>query len=215
MPDKKTPPISFIWSKACDLAPEYTEDSGLCFRFRYVPPYETYKELRRFQLALREAEEAGRGAVRCSLDLSEWAGHAEEEYCLVPLKWLYDHPSGLTLRFLCSGTTERDAAALCRAVRLYLGRTVFTEDRTLNDPESLGKWLSGQKVSKEASLNLALLLFEPENRSVLSHSAIRALLGEVREFSLPTGYINQRSVNVYLDGAAPLIVRTYREERSS
>lgn len=64
----------------------------VCYKMPYVPPYETFRELR--NLILRVREHTGlradyRGIV--AVDVSQWLGHEQEEYFTVLLKYLYDH----------------------------------------------------------------------------------------------------------------------------
>lgn len=76
--------IAHICSKASHLSPENFNGEQLCFRFilRYCPPYEQkhFRELKRLQeIARNNARFKYEYKGYIAMDISEWAGHMNEE----------------------------------------------------------------------------------------------------------------------------------------
>lgn len=62
------------------------------FKMPYIPPCDTFNELRKLILRIREntgLRAEFRGVV--AIEVTQWVGHEQEEYFTVLLKYLYDH----------------------------------------------------------------------------------------------------------------------------
>lgn len=79
------------------------------YRMRYVPPYESFQEIRKLILQIRNAtgiRSRFHGII--ALDVSEYKGHEGEEFFTILLKYLYDNTRGCKVILVCSQYAEKD-----------------------------------------------------------------------------------------------------------
>ena len=79
------------------------------YRMRYVPPYESFQEIRKLILQIRNAtgiRSKFHGII--AIDVSEYKGHENEEFFTILLKYLYDNTRGCKVILVCSQYTEKD-----------------------------------------------------------------------------------------------------------
>ena len=89
------------------------ETPQVFYRMRYVPPYETFQEIRKLILQIRNAtgiRSMFNGVI--AIDVSEYKGHEEEEFFIVLLKYLYDNSQGCKILLVCSQYTEKEIGRL-------------------------------------------------------------------------------------------------------
>ena len=87
----------------------------------YCAPFESFEELRRLELQLREVtglRACYRGIV--ALDLSEWVGHEQEEYLHITLKYLHDHRHLWKCIFLAGNQELPQIVPLLQTAAQYL-----------------------------------------------------------------------------------------------
>ena len=89
------------------------ETPQVFYRMRYVPPYDTFQEIRKLILQIRNAtgiRSMFNGIM--AIDVSEYKGHEEEEFFTVLLKYLYDNSQGCKILLVCSQYTEKEIGRL-------------------------------------------------------------------------------------------------------
>ena len=79
------------------------------YRMRYVPPYETFQEIRNLILQIRNATGIrSRFHGMIAIDVSEYKGHEDEEFFTILLKYLYDNMCGCKTILVCSQYAEKE-----------------------------------------------------------------------------------------------------------
>lgn len=136
----------------------------------YVPPYETFRELRRLILRIRDntgLRAYFRGVV--AMEVTEWLGHEQEEYFTVLLKYLYDHRSLWQAALVLNpGTEDQTRRFLCACAGFITPHlcdiSLFSRPDRLRDMLSRECARQGKRVTREAADMLAAALAEPEFR---------------------------------------------------
>lgn len=147
------------------------------FTLPYAPPYEDFGGIRELQLAVRRMGAFPPEAL--VLDLTEWAGHEEEEWFEIAAMYLHDHRRLWNYLFLVRERDARECAALFFILRTFLVGEL-REDRTFADPASLAAYLTGHRlIDADAADRLASILMRPNARMLRSYPRLNALTEEL------------------------------------
>lgn len=141
--------------------------AGVFFRFQYVAPCETFRELRRLILEVQEntgLRASFKGIV--ALETSQWIGHEREEYFTVMLKYLYDHRDHWQVVMVlkdCSCTQLQRFLAACAAYMTprVVDERIFTNEDRLDELIRQSFSSKGYTLRKEARKLLATQLASP------------------------------------------------------
>lgn len=172
--EKERAPSDFAGKEACVYC-----------KMPYVPPCETFKELRRLIIRIREntgLRAHYRGVV--ALEVGEWMGHQREEYFTVLLKYLYDHRDcwriGLVLPEAGANQIGRFLSDCSRYLtpRLF-AVNVFGDEDTLRCLIRNEFSRNGKSAGKKTAELLAAALARPELEKIRSLTLIRRCVGEL------------------------------------
>ena len=113
--EKTRNPHAFAGKEAC-----------VYFKMPYIPPCDSFKELRR--LILRIHESTGlranfKGVV--AIEVSEWIGHERDEYFSVLLKYLYDHRSFWRIAVVLNNCTPNQINRFISCCTRYITPRLF------------------------------------------------------------------------------------------
>lgn len=218
---------ALIRQMAQDVQEAHPEDFAgktpcVYFKMPYVPPYETFRELR--SLILRIRENTGlrahfRGVV--AMEVTEWLGHEDEEYFTVLLKYLYDHrnlwQSALVLN---AGTAAQTQRFLCACAAYITPRlfdaSVFSHPERLCDRICRECARQGTGISRDAAEILAEAMADPQFRHARSLPLIQRSVEELA--SGCGGTITGDTVREYLADPYSMLAmmtgKSISEERS-
>ncbi len=172
--EKKACPKDFAGNTPC-----------VYFKLPYVPPYETFKELRRLILRIREntgLRADFRGIV--AIEATQWLDHEQEEYFTVLLKYLYDHRSlwhsVLVLTDVTKAQTNRFLSCCARYISpRSFDLRVFSRQETLDSLIRLEFDRCGKAFSPDATQILSGVLMRPELKEARSLALIARTAGEI------------------------------------
>ena len=158
-----------------------TADRVLSFTPQYTPPYDTFAELRRLQLAVRRRSETVPPEA-LFVDLSEWLPHLAEEYFTVMVKFFTDYP--MRYVFAVRTTGRQEALPLLALLCRYMPGTLV-KDETFLSADSLSGYLlrHSDKLTSAAAQMLAMLLLEPESEDLRSYRTLSLLLSQFPDIS--------------------------------
>ncbi len=187
------------------------------FTLPYAPPYEDFRGIRDLQLAVRRMGAFPPEAL--ALDLTEWAGHEEEEWFEIAAMYLHDHRHLWNYLFLVRERDAGDCAALFFTLRAFLVGEL-REDRTFADPAELAAYLMKHRPTEPGAADrLAALLMRPDARMFRSYPRVHALLeelsrgGKITSAKLDEAVKNPASV-LHLIAGRDAQFRPVRQERS-
>lgn len=219
---------ALIRQMAQDAQRAYPEDFAgkspcVYYKMPYIPPYETFQELRR--LILRVRENTGlrahfRGVV--AIEVTEWLGHEEEEYFTVLLKYLYDHrdlwQAALVLHPGTTTQTQQFIASCARYITPKLiDASLFSCPDRLREVICRENGRQGRIITRDAAQRLAEGLGKSEFKHVQSLTFIRRTAAEVGNSS-HGGIITLDVVEEYLTDPHSLLAmiagKTLSDERS-
>lgn len=117
----------------CDKEP-------VLYRFRYVPPYETFHEIKKIQL-LMHRKAAERSANTLTVDLTEWLDHTNEEYFTAAMQFLADFADAYQPQFLLISSSEKQMQRIQMHLQCYFSvNTVF--DRCFDEIAETHRYIS-------------------------------------------------------------------------
>lgn len=175
------------------------------FRLPYTPPCNSFTDLRRLILQVRDATGLRadfHGIV--AIDATEWLGHEQEEYFTVVLKYLYDHLDlwrPVMVLSGCSAPAFRRFLTNCakyitpRPFRLHLFRDPELLERTTL--QSLTD--QGRTIDPEGLRLLTETLAQPALAPVRSLDLIRRTVEELLERFPESDHIRRDQVCHHLD----------------
>lgn len=174
------------------------------FKMPYVPPCESFKELR--HLILRVFENTGlranfKGIV--SIEATEWLGHEQEEYFSVVLKYLYDHRDIWRPAMIlnnCSETQLRRFLSACVKYitpQVYDGR-IFTNRQTLETLLEEALLDRQYTLSKKAKVLLTEALSRPELAASRSLTLIERVAEDITWHFQEQKHISETEAEQYL-----------------
>ena len=194
------------------------------YKIPYVPPYETFRELRRLILRIREntgLRDHFRGVV--AIEVTDWLGHEGEEYFTVLLKYLYDHRELWQPAFVLNSGTEAQTRRFLFACASYITPRLF-DISLFSCPDQLRQTirrecgLQGKIITRDAAQTLAETLISSKFRHARSLSLIQRTAEELVAGSLSSGIITVEAVSEYLTDPHSLLAmiagKTVPDERS-
>lgn len=218
---------ALIRQMAQDAQWAYPEDFAgkspcVYYKMPYIPPYETFQELRRLILRIREntgLRAHFRGVV--AIEVTEWLGHEEEDYFTVLLKYLYDHRDLWQAALVLNpGTTTQTQQFIVSCARYITPKLI--DASLFSCPDRLQEVIcreygrQGRIISRDAAQRLAEVLGESEFKHVQSLTFIRRTAAEVGNSS-HGGIITLDIVEEYLTDPHSLIAmiagKTLSDER--
>lgn len=155
------------------------------FKMPYVPPYETFRELRRLILRIREntgLRAHFRGIV--AIEVTEWLGHESEEYFTVLLKYLYDHRELWQEALVLNSGTAVQHQHFARACAGYITPQVF-DAGLFSRPDRLRAVIRREfarlerTITRDAAEILTTALADPNLRHARSQTLIRRTAEEL------------------------------------
>jgi hypothetical protein len=190
----------------------------------YIPPCESFGELRKLILRIREntgLRAHFRGVV--AIEVTQWLGHENEEYFTVLLKYLYDHRDlwqGALVLTSCTEAQARRFLTACAGIvtpRLFDAGLFSRGDRLR---EVIRRECAGQGkiLSREGAELLTAALTDPKLHRARSLSLIRRTAEELAA-AAPADNIRPEDVREYLAHPDSLLTmlagRVLAPERSS
>lgn len=158
------------------------EQELISCKLEYVPPYEEFKGIRKLQEKLFASQYVKGRTVSCSVDISEWIGHEDEEYFILVLKYLHDHRSRINCVFTVGKHTENEARYIYFRLRCYLRGSV-TSDLTFRSVSALSTYIRGKGFSHGSAQLLAELIMDDRMSELRSYPVTDLICDEAREFS--------------------------------
>ena len=174
------------------------------FKMPYIPPYETFRELRQLILCIREntgLRSHFRGLV--AIEVTAWLGHEREEYFTVLLKYLYDHSGLWQPAFVLNSATEVQLRRFLSACARYitprcLDVCLFSRPDRLREMIRREYSRQGGTITREAAEMLAQTLARSEFRHAWSLALIERSAQELRAYSGSGGILKESAVREYL-----------------
>lgn len=172
--EKKRTPHAFAGKEAC-----------VYFKLPYIPPCDTFKELRR--LILRIQENTGlranfKGVI--AIEVSDWLGHAREEYFTVLLKYLYDHRSLWRLALVLNNCPPAQVTRFVSHCARFITPRLFPVN-LFSEPDTLCRLIQytfarqNSHIPQEAAARMAVALAQPELQDSRSLALIERVAGEI------------------------------------
>lgn len=165
-----------------DYAAERTANAGrsvIHHKLCYTPVYKDFDELRKIQLKLKDHISFSGKKICAIIDISEWAGHEDEEYFIITLKFFHDMRRRMRYVFTVGSLNEQEAALLYIRLRCYLNG-VIEYDRTLVDKGRLSCYLEAQCVEARAAKLLADMLMREEMTPLRTIPIINSMCRDLR-----------------------------------
>lgn len=194
------------------------------YKIPYVPPYETFRELRRLILHIREntgLRAHFRGVV--AIEVTQWLGHETDEYFTVLLKYLSDHRGLWQAALVLNSETESQTQRFLSACASYITPRLF-DVSLFSCPDRLRQTirrecgLQGKLITRDAAQTLAEVLASSEFCQARSLSLIQRTAEELVAGSLSNGIITEEAVLEYLADPHSLLAmiagKTLPAERS-
>lgn len=194
------------------------------FKMPYIPPYETFQELR--QLILRIRESTGlrahfQGVV--AIEVTEWLGHEREEYFTVLLKYLYDHRDLWQAAFVLYSGTMAQTQRFLSACAGYITPRLFNAE-LFSHPDRLREMISRECrrqrkiITQEAAEVLAEAIADTQFRYTRSLTLIERSVEELGDGSRNGEIITGDAVREYLANPYSMLAmiagKTLSDERS-
>ena len=96
------------------------EGEPVYFKLAYVPPYGNFKELKRLQIATKNADLFNSGRTNIIMDISEWVGYAREEYFVTSMKFLCDQAYKWQYIFTVGSCGKSQVKPMLNVIQNYL-----------------------------------------------------------------------------------------------
>lgn len=158
------------------------EQRPIYYKSRYVPPCETFNELRLMLLLVKSMADIN-GENTIAIDLSEWIGHEQEEYLTVMLKYLHDQRDHWRYIITVADHSRAEAARLYIRLKTYMAGSII-EDETFMSMRGLEEYLvTEKKLSREVSSELARHFFSREFKGSRGYEILEGVLAELRSLS--------------------------------
>lgn len=152
--------------------------SCVYFKMPYVQPCDSFRELRR--LILRVRENTGlradfKGIV--AIEATEWLGHEKDAYFTVLLKYLYDHRDTWRAAFILNHATPAQFQRFTSACACYVTPRMF-DVRVFSDRDRLCRLIheSFRNQCAGISLSAAEILAEAMGKAELKNSRSLTLI---------------------------------------
>lgn len=195
------------------------------FKLPYVPPCDTFKELRRLILSIYEntgLRANYKGIV--AIEATEWVGHEREEYFTVLLKFLYDHRDLWQTAMVLNDCTPPQIQRFLSACVRYVTPKVF-DMKLFADADVLRRVIQevfqnrNTRISQAAAAMLAASMAKPELKEARSLTFIERTVEEVLACNDTRQQITVDRVRDYLlDSSTTLTLmagKTLYEERGT
>ncbi len=158
------------------------EERPIYYKSRYVPPCETFNELRLMLLLVKSMADIN-GENTIAIDLSEWIGHEQDEYLTVMLKYLHDQRDHWRYIFTVADHSRSEAAKLYIRLKTYMTGSIV-EDKTFMSMPGLEEYLvSEKKLGREVAAELAGRFFSREFKGSRSYEILDGVLAELKALS--------------------------------
>lgn len=174
------------------------------FKMPYIQPCDTFKELRRLILRIREntgLRANYKGIV--AIEVTDWIGHEREEYFTVLLKFLYDHhdiwQAALILNDSKPGQLQKFLSACVR----YITPKLF-DIKLFDHVDSLIGVIQSEftdrkiRISHAAAAMLAEAMIRPELKDARSLTFIERTVAEVISFNDGRQQVSVGKIKDYL-----------------
>lgn len=174
------------------------------FRMPYVQPCDSFGELRRLILRVREntgLRASYKGIV--AIEATEWIGHEREEYFTVLLKFLYDHRDLWQAAMVLKDCTPAQLQRFLSACVRYVTPKVF-DMKLFEDADALRSVIQeafrkrNAGISHEAAAMLAASMANPALKDARSLTFIERTIEEVLSRHDARREITADSVRGYL-----------------
>ncbi len=159
----------------------YGSREAFPFSLRYTPPYETFSEIRRYQLELQKENPLRIAQKSPVIDLTEWRSHPEELWLTIFVEYLSDtserwiYPYVFTLQ----DATDPQVQQMYRVLRRIMPGWIQV-DKTLKNPHLLSRYIQHSAMLSEVEAEkLSGLLMLPGFRSELSYCFVQQVCEEI------------------------------------
>ena len=150
---------NFLISSAADF-PQcrsgslFPNESPTFYRLRYVPPYDSFNEIKKIQLlAHRKARENAQSTL--VIDVTEWGDHTDEEYFVTTLRFLFDYADTYQPQFLITSTSEKQIQRMLGQLNCYF-TVQCVRDLCFEDISQTRKYLTEHcRIAEETAMNMA------------------------------------------------------------
>ncbi len=192
--EQKTRPREFAGKTSC-----------VYYKMPYVPPYESFQELRKLILRIREntgLRADFHGIV--AIEATQWLSHEQEEYFTVLLKYLYDHrnlwQAALVLNHGTQAQCERFLSHCARYITpRFFDASLFTRQEFLCDTIRCEFARQGTPIAQDAADLLAVALARPELKDARSLTLIRRSAEETIACAGTGRPITREEIREYLE----------------
>lgn len=128
------------------LVTEATDDSvifeasekPMLHKLNYTMPFNEFWGIKDIQLAVRSFDPFNEGEIVLAIDVSDWAGHEEEEYFISTVRFLYDHKEKWKYLFVLRGASEEAVFDMFLTIRQYMSGRIHKDE----------KWESEEKLAE-------------------------------------------------------------------
>lgn len=146
------------------------------FKLRYTPPYEDFKEIKKFQeMAVYQAFETNnREGVIIAVDLEEWYEHQNDEYLEIFFRFLHDYEPEIKVNSLVFSMGDKDqkqAAGILNLAYSYLGEGNVLDYKLMSDKEKLSGYIKKHTGCDETAAKLLAEEFvqQSTNYTLMNH----------------------------------------------
>lgn len=174
------------------------------FKMPYIQPCDSYKELRRLILRIREntgLRADYKGIV--AIEATEWLGHEREEYFTVLLKFLYDHRDLWKAAMVLNDCKPAQIQRFLSACVRYVTPKVF-DIKLFEDADVLRSIIQeafqkrNTRISHAAASMLATSMVNPALKDLRSLTFIERTVDEVLSYNDTRQQITVDRVKEYL-----------------
>lgn len=195
-----------------DIAADRCAEPGTAVihhKLSYVPIYERFDELKKFQRKVRFSPAAMGKVITAAVDLSEWVGHEDEEYFAASLKFFHDKSDLIRFVFTAGEHSEKEILPMFLKLRCYMFG-VIQQDKSLGSAESISEILGARGIDAVSSAVLADMIMSDSMKPIRNHPMINSICSEIigRSGSSTTVYdtiqylMSENSIPHIIDSAA-------------
>ena len=165
-------------------------------KLSYVPVYEKFEELKKFQLKVRNSAGAFGKRICAAIDISEWIGHENEEYFVISMKYFHDRRSRMDFIFTVGECNEESTRPLFFALRCYMKGETVTDD-TFLCADRLSEYIMSRGSDSDSAQLLGRMLMLDEMSVMRTYPAVNSMCAEMLSMS-GSGVIGLRETSLYL-----------------
>lgn len=171
------------------LVTEATDDSvifavtekPMLHKMNYTMPFSEFWGIKEIQLAVKTFDPFNEGDIVLAIDVSDWAGHEDEEYFVSTVRFLYDHKEKWKYLFVLRAASEKDALGMFLTIRQYMSGRIH-KDEKWDSEEKLAEYLEKSEMFTPAAADVfGRIVLLDKFEKCRSESFIHMVAEEIRE----------------------------------